>query len=72
MNQYKLVMFQPTGCIAHVPIKLLDETRLDEHVALHLDAYRTVYNYDGPVHATVYQRKPNSVAQTIVTEEIYS
>lgn len=72
MNQYKLVMHQPTGCIAETTIKLSDETRLDEHIAMHLDAYCIAYNYDGPVHARVYQRKPNSFASTIVREEIYA
>lgn len=71
MNQYKLVMFQPTGCIAHVPIKLWDTTNLDAAVEMQVDDYRRGYNYDGPVHATVYQRKPNSFAQTIIKEEVY-
>lgn len=72
MNQYKLAMFQPTGCIAETTFKLRDDTRLDEHIAMHLDAYCIAYNYDGPVHVTVYQRKPNSFASTKIREEVYS
>ena len=70
-HQYKLVMHQPTGCIAETTIKLWDETRLDEHIAMHLDAYCIAYNYDGPVHTAVYQRKANSSASTLIKREIY-
>ena len=70
MHQYKLVMFQPTGCIAHVPIKLWDTTNLDAAVEMQVDDYRRGYNYDGPVHL-LSTNEPNSFAQTIIKEEVY-
>lgn len=69
-HHYKLVIDQPTptGCPINIPIKLWDETRLDECIAMHLDAYCIAYNYDGPVHVTVYEKH---TTLTVIKEEIY-
>ena len=69
-HQYELVIHQPTptGCTINIPIKLWDKTRLDDHIAMHLDAYCIAYNYDGPVHVTVYEKQ---TTLTVIKEEIY-
>ena len=72
MNQYKLVMHQPTGFLAETTIKLWDETRLDDAIAMHVDSYCIAYSYDGPVYVSLFQRKPDSFASTKIREEVYS
>lgn len=71
MSLFTLALHQPTGCISETSFHLADDSNLNDHVDMLVDDYRRTYDYEGALHSTIYRRKLNSFASTIVKQEIF-
>ena len=70
-HTYKLAIHQPTGHISQSLFYQPTDGSLQDTIEFLISDYREYLQYEDTLHYTLYQRKPNSQAFTIIERDTH-